>query len=196
VLARPDAETLSVFGCGREAVAHFAVLPRVRRFKRFLVCGSSRAKAEDFVKKMKADRGMTIEAADTATCAAEADVICTCTTSSTPVFEGRRLRPGTHLNLVGAFQPDTREVDDETVKRARIVVDTWEGALAEAGDLLIPLKNGTIRRENILADLHEIASGKKQGRARREDITLFKSVGCALEDLVTAQLVYEKAIGS
>src|SRR5262249_43578990 len=141
VLARPDAETLSVFGCGREAVAHFAVLSRVRRFKRFLICGSSRAKAEDFVKKMKADRGMTIEAADAATCAVEADVICTCTTSSTPVFEGRGLRPGTHLNLVGAFQPDTREVDDETVKRARIVVDTWEGALAEAGDLLIPLKN-------------------------------------------------------
>ncbi|HMF92285.1 MAG TPA: ornithine cyclodeaminase family protein [Candidatus Angelobacter sp.] len=193
LLARPDAETLGVFGCGRETVAHLTVLPHVRRFKRFLVCGSSRAKAEEFAKKTGAGCGLAIEAADAAVCAGESDVICTCTTSPTPVFDGRRLRPGTHLNLVGAFQPETREVDDETVKRARIVVDTAEGALAGAGDLLIPLKNGTIRRDHILADLHEIASGKKQRRAGREDITLFKSVGCALEDLVTAKLVYHRA---
>jgi ornithine cyclodeaminase/alanine dehydrogenase-like protein (mu-crystallin family) len=193
LMARPDAETLGVFGCGREAVAHLAVLPRVRGFKRFLVCGSSVAKAEQFSKKMKTDHGMPIEAVDAATCAGESDVICTCTTSHTPVFDGRQLRPGTHLNLVGAFQPDTREVDDETVKRARIVVDTYDGALAEAGDLLIPLRNGTIRRDHILADLHEIASSKKQARTSREDITLFKSVGCAVEDLVTAHLVYRRA---
>jgi ornithine cyclodeaminase/alanine dehydrogenase-like protein (mu-crystallin family) len=195
LLARPDAATLGVFGCGREAIAHLTVLPRVRQFKRFLVCGGSPMKTEEFAKKMTSERALKIEAVDAATCA-EADVICTCTTSHTPVFDGRRLRPGTHLNLVGAFQPETREVDDETVRRARIVVDTFDGALAEAGDLLIPLENGTIRRENILADLHEIASGKKQARANREDITLFKSVGCALEDLVTAKLVYQRAISS
>ena len=79
------------------------------------------------------------------------------------------------------------------MRRARIVVDTYEGALAEAGDLLIPLRNGTIVRDQIVADLHEIASGKKQGRVSRDDIALFKSVGCALEDLVTAKLVYERA---
>src|SRR5215471_13043039 len=193
LLARPDAATLGVFGCGRQALAHMAVLPRVRRFKRFLVCGSSRPKAEQFSEKMKAGYGLEVEAVDAGTCAAEADVICTCTTSRTPVFDSHRLRPGTHLNLVGAFQPATREVDDETVKRARIVVDTYDGALAEAGDLLLALQNGTIRRENILADLHEIASGKKQARTSREDITLFESVGCALEDLVTAKLVHERA---
>ena len=99
------------------------------------------------------------------------------------------------MNLVGAFQSDTREVDDETVKRARIVVDTYDGALSEAGDLLIPFKNGAIPREHVLADLHEIASGEKKVRASREDITLFKSVGCALEDLVTAKLVWERAVG-
>jgi ornithine cyclodeaminase/alanine dehydrogenase-like protein (mu-crystallin family) len=153
-------------------------------------------KTGEFAKKMKGERALEIEVVDAARCAAEADVICTCTTSRTPVFDGRRLRPGTHLNLVGAFQPDTREVDDETVRRARIVVDTYDGALAEAGDLLIPLANGTIRRGQILADVHEIASGRKKGRTSREDITLFKSVGCALEDLVTAKLVYERAISS
>jgi ornithine cyclodeaminase/alanine dehydrogenase-like protein (mu-crystallin family) len=194
LLAPSDAETLGVFGCGRQAVAHLTVVPHVRRFRRFLVSGSSHAKAEEFARKMKAERQMEVEAVDAATCASQAGVICTCTTSHTPLFGGRALRPGTHLNLVGAFQPGTREVDDETVKRARIVVDTHDGALAEAGDLLIPLASAVIRREQIVADLHEIASGKKKGRANREDVTVFKSVGCALEDLVTAKLVWERAI--
>jgi ornithine cyclodeaminase/alanine dehydrogenase-like protein (mu-crystallin family) len=194
LLARPGVETLGIFGCGRQAIAHLTVLPKVRQFQRFLVCGSEPGRAESFCARPRQDLGMNVAAVDAGTCAAESDVICTCTSSPTPVFDGRRLRPGTHLNLVGAFQPETREVDDETMKRARIVVDTYDGALAEAGDLLIPLANGTIRREHILADLHEVASGKKKARAGREDITLFKSVGCALEDLVAAKLVYEKAI--
>jgi ornithine cyclodeaminase/alanine dehydrogenase-like protein (mu-crystallin family) len=194
LLARADAETLGVFGCGRQAIAHLKVLPRVRKFHRFLVCGSGRTDMKKFCQRMKQEHGVTIEPADAETCARESDVICTCTTSGTPLFDGHWLRPGTHLNLVGAFQPETREVDDETVKRARIVVDTYDGALAEAGDLLVPLRNGTIRRDHVVADLHEIASRKKQGRTRPEDITLFKSVGCALEDLVTAQLIYRRAV--
>jgi alanine dehydrogenase len=102
------------------------------------------------------------------------------------------LRPGTHLNLVGAFQPHTREVDDNAIKRSYVVVDTYEGALQEAGDLLIPIKNGAIDRTHVVADLHEIASGKKPARPNRDSITLFKSVGCAVEDLVTAGLVYRQ----
>src|SRR5260370_7039592 len=138
---------------------------------------------------MKREFGLTIETVDAQTCAGESDVICTCTNSSTPVVEGRWLRPGTHLNLIGAFQPETREGDDETARRSRIVVDTYAGALAEAGDLLIPLKNGASGRDQIAPDLHDLATGEKHGTARRVDITLFKSVGGALEDLVTAQLV-------
>ncbi len=194
LLARADAETLGVFGCGRQAVAHLTVLPRVRQFRRFLVCGSGRSDLKTFCAAMKQEHGMEIEPVDAEACAQESDVVCTCTTSRTALFDGRRLRRGTHLNLVGAFQPEAREVDDETVKRARVVVDTYDGALAEAGDLLLPLGKGTISRAHIVADLHEIASGKKQGRTRPEDITLFKSVGCALEDLVTAQLIYRQAV--
>jgi ornithine cyclodeaminase len=119
--------------------------------------------------------------------------LCTCTTSSKPLFDGTWLRRGTHLSVIGAFQPHTREVDDETVRRSRVIVDTYEGALAEAGDLLIPLSNGTIRRDHIVADLHEIASAKKQGRTSDDQITLFKSVGCAVEDLVMAHLIYKRA---
>ena len=99
------------------------------------------------------------------------------------------LRPGTHLNLVGSFQPHTREVDDVTIQRSRIVVDTYEGALSEAGDLLIPLNKGMIVRNQILSDLHQLVSGTKRVRTSPDEITLFKSVGFALEDLVAAELV-------
>lgn len=198
LLARADAETLGVFGSGRQAIIHLAVLPRVRHFRRLLVCGSGRADVNAFCAKMEAsfrDKEIEIAAVDPETCVRESEVLCTCTTSPVPLFRGGWVKPGTHLNLVGAFQPHTREVDSETVRRSRVVVDTYEGALAEAGDLLVPLGEGTITREDILADLHEIASGKKRPRKKLEDITLFKSVGCALEDLVTAKLVFDCARG-
>ena len=188
-LARQDASTLGIFGAGRQAAAHFAVLPRVRSFRRFLVCGSGRSDLHHFQRKMKHEHGIEIEAADAETCARSADVICTCTTSSEPVFDGRWLRVGAHLNLIGGFRQHAREVDDETVRKARIVVDTYDGALAEAGDLLVPLEKGVIDRRHIIGDLHEIVSGKRTGRDGSADITLFKSVGCAIEDLVAAKLV-------
>src|SRR5438270_2348891 len=191
LLSRQDVKTLGIFGSGRQAAVHFAVLPRLRHFDRFLGCGRSGVYA--FCRKMQAEHAIRIEPVTAEVCARESDVICTCTTATEPLFDGHWLRSGTHLNVVGAFQPYTREVDDETVRHARVVVDTYAGALAEAGDLLIPIKNGIITRSHIIADLHEIASGKKTGRTGRDDITLFKSVGCALEDLVTAQLVYEHA---
>lgn len=190
LLARHEVQTLGIFGSGRQAAAHFAVLPRVRRFDRFLVCGSGRSELNSFRSRMKAEHGIEVEPVSPETCARESDVLCTCTTARKPLFDGHWLRPGTHLNLVGAFQPHTREVDDETVRRARVVVDTYEGALAEAGDLLIPMKNGTITQTHIAADLHEVASGKNPARTSSSEITLFKSLGCAIEDLVTALLVY------
>jgi ornithine cyclodeaminase/alanine dehydrogenase len=196
LLARKDVETLGIFGSGRLAAAHLAVLPRVRNFKRFLVCGSGRSDLASFCAKTENDLGMNVETTNAETVTRESDVICTCTTATAPLFDGNWLRPGTHLNLVGAFQPETREVDNITVKRARVVVDTYDGALQEAGDLLIPLQNGTIERSHIVADLQEIASGRKAARTSAESITLFKSVGCALEDLITAQLVYRNGSAS
>jgi alanine dehydrogenase len=191
LLARKDVRVLGIFGTGRQATIHFTVLPHVRPFGRFLVCGSRYSRIAEFCNRMKQECGIEIEAVDAETCARESDVLCTCTTWPQPLFEGRLLRPGTHLNVVGAFQPQTREVDTETVRRARVVVDTYEGSLAEAGELLIPLQGSVITRDHILADLHEIASGKKHVRTSADDITLFKSVGSALEDLVTALLVYK-----
>ena len=188
-LAVEHPRTLGIFGAGRQALAHLKVLPLVHRYQRALVCSSDPEQTRKFVETISPELSTPVEPADAATCAANSDVICACTTSTKPLFDGRLLRPGTHVNAVGAFQPHTRELDSETACRARVFVDTYDGALAEAGDLLIPIREGRILRSHILADLHELVSGKKPGRQTPTDITLFKSVGCALEDLVAAELV-------
>lgn len=187
-LAREDVRVLGIFGTGRQARSHLRVLRCVRKFDHFLVSGVDPGYSREFAQEMSREMGATVESVYSRACAAESDVLCTCTTSPTPLFDGQMLRPGTHLNLVGSFQPQTREVDDVTIKRARVVVDTYDGALAEAGDLLIPLKSGVIRRDHILADLHQLVSAKKV-RTSPTDITVFKSVGSALEDLVAAELI-------
>lgn len=188
-LAREDVRVLGIFGTGRQARAHLKVLPRVRDFQHFLVSGLDPGASREFAQEMARELGAPVESVFSRACAAESDVLCTCTTSQVPLFDGHLVRSGTHLNVIGAFQPHAREIDDQTVQRSRIVVDTYEGALAEAGDLIIPLNKGTILRTHILADLHELVSHKKKVRRKAEEITLFKSVGSALEDLVAAELV-------
>ena len=127
---------------------------------------------------------------DLAAAVAQADVISCATTSTVPLVQGAWLQPGTHLDLVGAFRPDMREVDDAAIARCDcIVVDTRVGALAEAGDLVQPLARGVITLDRITGDLAELLRGNCAGRTQRDQITLFKSVGTALEDLAAAQLV-------
>ena len=195
-LARQDAATLGIFGTGRQARAHLALMPLVRDFRRVVVCGSNPDSTRTFANRMSGELKLPVEPLEAATCAAVSDVLCTCTTSSTPLFDGTRLRPGMHLNLVGTFQTHCREVDSVTIERSRVVVDTYEGALAEAGDLLIPLAQHVITRDHILADLHQLVSQQKTVRRDADDITLFKSVGCALEDLVAAELLHVNPPGS
>jgi alanine dehydrogenase len=194
LLAREDARVLGIFGTGREARAHLHVLRHVRNFERALVCGRDTARSRHFAEQMEHELGMKVEAVYSRTCANESDVLCTCTTATTPLFDGKMLRKGAHINAIGSFRPTTREVDDYTVRHSRIVVDTYDGCLAEAGDLLIPLKAGVIKRENLIADLHELTAGKKNVRTSPNDITLFKSVGNALEDLVAAELLENAAL--
>jgi ornithine cyclodeaminase/alanine dehydrogenase-like protein (mu-crystallin family) len=186
-LARSDARTLGIFGTGRQARAHVRILPHVRDFDRVLVCGSRPEKSRGFAQEL-AKCGLRAIAAEPQECAS-ADVVCTCTTSVTPVLLGEWLRPGTHVNAVGTFRPDTRELDTAAVQRARVFVDTYDGALAEAGDILLPMAERAIPPEHICGDLHEVISCKKNGRTADDEITVFKSVGCALADLAAAQLL-------
>jgi ornithine cyclodeaminase len=125
---------------------------------------------------------------DIAAAAARADLISCATSAQSPVLSGRWLRDGVHVDLVGSFSPAAREADDDVVRAARIVVDTREGALTEAGDLLIPFASGALRPEQIAGELGELCRGQIAGREHRLQRTVFKSVGCALEDLVAAEL--------
>lgn len=188
ILARPDSATLAIFGTGRQAEAHLTMLSREKSFRHILVTGTSTAKTAAFARRMQERCGCEIDSVDAETCARSADVICACTSSIEPLFRGELVRSGTHLNLIGTFQAHAREVDSTLIRRARVFVDMYEAALAEAGDILVPLHAGEIRREHVLGDLHEIVTGLKPGRVSRDDITVFKSVGCALVDLVTAKL--------
>ncbi len=122
-----------------------------------------------------------------------ADIICSATSSAQPLLEGTWLRRGAFVDLVGGFSPGRREADDETVRRSRIFVDTFDGALAEAGDLLEPLQSGVISEERIEGELADLVSGRVTGRRHDEEIILFKSVGSAIEDLAAAQMIVERA---
>ncbi|MGA8231159.1 MAG: hypothetical protein WB795_06735 [Candidatus Acidiferrales bacterium] len=185
-LALPDTRTLGIFGTGRLARAHVPALFWVRPFREVLICGSTPARSREFAESLIVDYGIVAHAVDPATCARESEVLCACTTSREPLFDGNLLQEGAHLNLVGSFTPATREVDTRTIVRSRVVVDTY-GALEEAGDLLIPLRAGDIPREHILADLHEALSGERSVRENENDITVFESVGSAMEDIVAAK---------
>ena len=123
----------------------------------------------------------------------EADVLCTATTSRTPVFADDDLKAGVHINAIGAFTPEMQEVPEDTVKRARLVVDSREACWAEAGDLIIPRHKGLISESDVYAELGEIAAGTKRGRESDKEITLFKSVGNAVQDVSVANKVLEEA---
>lgn len=188
-LARPESARLVIFGAGVQANAHVNAMVAVRPIERVRVVSRSHESAEQLAQRA---RTLNLDAAVAGPEAvAEADVVCTCTTSPSPVFDGRLLSDGAHVNAVGAYRPDTRELDDETIGRAKIVVETREAALAEAGDLLIPIDEGLIRASDISADLGEVVRGAIV-RTSSDDITVFKSVGVAFEDLAVAGAVLER----
>jgi ornithine cyclodeaminase len=189
-LARADARTLVIFGAGVQGNAHLDAMAAVRDISSLRVVSRSPGPAGT----LAARAGLQgINAAVTGREAVrEADIVCTCTTSPRPLFDGSLLRPGAHVNAVGAYRPDQRELDDETVRSGRLVVETREAALAEAGDLLIPIGRGVIGADDILADLAEVVRGQRVRRTP-EDKTVFKSVGVAFEDLAVAAAAYERS---
>jgi ornithine cyclodeaminase/alanine dehydrogenase-like protein (mu-crystallin family) len=194
LLARADASRVACFGAGVQARFQLLCLAAVRRLERVEVIGRGPERTRAFAKAMREALGVPVEPCDDPHRAVrQAHLIVCATTSPTPVVSGVDLCPGTHLDAVGAFRPTDREVDGEAVRRSRVIVDTYAGALEEAGDLLIPLGEGVIERAHIQAELSEVVRGRRPGRTSDEEITLFKSVGFALEDLAAARLAYDRA---
>jgi len=194
-LARPDARSLVCFGAGVQAAFQARCLAAVLPLGRVVVFGRDPARARAFCASLASALGIPVEIGhDPRAALAGADVVTCATTSATPVLHGADLRPGTHVDLVGAFRPTDRESDTEAVRRARVVVDTYAGALEEAGDVVIPLREGAISRAHVSAELAELVTGARPGRASPDEITLFKSVGFALEDLAAARLAYNRAV--
>ena len=193
-LARPDARRVACFGASIQAEYQLRCLAAVRPLEHVAVLGRRPARAHDFAVRMRRALGIPVEVTtDRRAAVSEADIVTCATTSATPVFRGRDLRPGTHVDAVGAFRPTTRELDTETVRRSTVVVDTYDGAWEEAGDVLIPIARGELTRRHVRAELAEIVTGRKPGRRSAREITLFKSVGWAPEDAVTARLAYDRA---
>jgi alanine dehydrogenase len=194
-LARPDSRRVACFGAGFQAEFQLRCLQAVLPIEHVAVVGRDPTRAQAFAARMSSVLGVPVEIAPEPRAAvSDAGVVTCATTSPRPVFAGRDLSPGAHVDAVGAFRPSTREVDTEGVRRARVVVDTYHGAWAEAGDLLIPMKAGAVTRRHVKAELAEVVTRKKPGRTRPDEITLFKSVGWAPEDAATARLAYDRAM--
>ncbi len=182
-LARPAAHRLVIFGAGVQARAHLEAVPVVRPIDEVVVVTRGQEAGEALVADA-VEMGLRASLGSP-DAVSNADVVCTCTTASEPVFEGSLLAAGAHVNAVGAYRPDTREVDTETIRRARVVVETREAALEEAGDLLVPIAEGSVDAEHIVADLREVVRGAVV-RTSDDDVTVFESVGLAFEDLAVA----------
>lgn len=195
LLARENASDLAILGTGVQADSHLEAVRAVREIKRVRVWSRHAENRERFARHARDHYGIHVEPMETAEAAViGAEIICTTTASSEPVLKSRWLSPGTHLNVVGASTPNAREVDSETMRMARLFVDRRESALNEAGDFLIPKREGVIGDDHILAEVGEVLIGKHPGRTSPDEVTLFKSLGLAVEDLASAQYIYEQAV--
>jgi len=189
-LARRDAQALLIVGAGHIASMLAPAWAAVRDIRRVQVWNLFPEQAATLAAGLRG-QGFEAEATeDLQAAVGRADIVSCATLATAPLVRGAWLRPGTHLDLIGGFRPNMREADDEAVRRARVFIDT-EAALAEAGDLTQPIAAGVLRREQIAGSLFSLCRGEAPGRQNKEEITLFKAVGSALEDLAAAALVWQ-----
>lgn len=193
-LAKPDSKNLLMVGTGALSSQLIEAHAQVRPLEKVFVWGRNPKKAQAVIDQLThtSIHQLSFEVAtDLATTVPEVDIISVATLSPKPLILGEWLQAGQHIDLVGSYKPDMREADDAVISKSKIYVDTLEGAPKESGDLAIPLKNGLIQLSTIQGDLFDLCSAKIQGRQTDKEITLFKSVGHALEDLAAAKLLYQ-----
>jgi ornithine cyclodeaminase len=203
LLARRDAKTVAILGAGAQGRSHIDAMLAARPFERVIVWSRTTAHAAALVTETEGRYGpgpvsrarpaefVVVQDIDAAV--READVVCTVTASREPILRGGWLRPGTHVNAVGSSIPNARELDTETVRRARVFVDRRESAANEAGDLILPMQEGAIGPDHVVGELGELLLGKVRGRENDDQITLFKSLGLAVEDLACAVYLHDRA---
>jgi ornithine cyclodeaminase len=189
-LARPDASTLVLVGAGALGSHFVRAHAAVRPIKHVFIYNRSPEKAATLAAELKIDGFDASAVSDLEAAVRQADIVTCVTTSIAPIVRGEWLKPGTHVDLAGAFKPTMRETDGDVVARARVYVDTREGALSEAGDLLQAHDEGKFDFAKVQGDLFDLCRGTVKGRGSPEEITLFKSCGTAIEDLATAIMVY------
>jgi ornithine cyclodeaminase len=196
LLARPESSVVAIFGAGAQGYTQLEAACTVRKIEQVWVYDSNETRAKKFVNDL-AGIGVIprdVRIASTSEAAIRnADIICTATTSTTPVFDDEKLKPGVHISAIGSYTPEMQEIPSETVKRAHIIVDSLSATLAETGDFVIPIRAGLINAENIQTEIGEILLGRKPGRESAHEITLFKSVGVAVQDAMAAQVALENA---
>ena len=193
-LARPDAGDLAVLGSGVQAAAHVEAMAVVRRLRRVRVWSRDPERARAFADREGDRLGVEIEAMRSGREAVEgADLICTTTAAREPILEGAWIAPGAHVNAVGACFANARELDTDAVAGARLIVDRRESALAESGDILIPIAEEAFDEDHIMGELGEVLLRRVPGRTGAREVTLFKSLGIAIEDLAAARHVLNRA---
>lgn len=195
-LSRQDSSVLLMIGTGALAPELIKAHASVRPIEKVLVWGRDFEKAKAVCTSLATEKFSCVPVADLKDACGKADIISCATLSKSPLLLGDYIKEGQHIDLVGAYRPDMREADNGVIKRAQIFVDHYAGALKECGELLIPLEEKIIQRSDVHAELAELCSGKKTGRKNKSEVTLFKSVGHAMEDLVAAQLIAEFCIQS
>ncbi len=183
-----------IFGAGVQAKMQLWAVSLAAGLAKAFVYDISKEAASRFKTEMTDRLNIEIEIAQTAdTLLEKADIICTATSSSTPLFDGTKIRPGTHINGIGSHTPKARELDSAAIKRALIIADSYDACLNEAGDIMLPIQESAIDRQHLKAELGEIITGKKPGRQNENEITIFKSNGLAIQDAAAAKLVFENA---
>lgn len=191
-LVRDDASHLLLIGAGALAPYMARAHAAVRPIRKVSIWNRSSKRAEDAAYALSGSPFEVEVVEDRERAANDADIVTCITLSQAPVVSGDWLKPGAHLDLVGAFRPNAREADDAAIQRARVFVDTRRGALREAGDLVIPIANGIFREADVQGDLSELCRGRVSGRSGQTEVTLFKSVGTAIEDLAAAIQIWRK----
>ena len=192
VLARPEASVLAILGAGEQAAAHIPALMAVRRFKKIVIWARRREQADALAASLQIPAELVV-ASSVQEAVAAADVVCTLTSSREPLLQGEWLAPGAHINLVGSSSADAREADDAVVQRSRFFVDYIPSTLDQAGEFLHAKNAGLIDDSQIVAELGAVLEGTAEGRRHAEEITVYKSLGIAAQDVVTAREVYRAA---